>query len=213
MPEFEKTERSTVVRGSRRATYDVATVHEILDRTHVCIVAFVDGGSPVAIPVNHWRIADTLYFHGSPAGRLMKVLCAGDEVCVTATLLDGLVLARSAFHHSVNYRSAVLFGHGREVTDIEEKRTALAALIEHLVPGRGTDIRPPTDGEIKATRVAALPISEASAKVRTGGPVDDEADYALPVWAGVIPLKQTAGTPEPDERLAPSIPLPDYLAK
>ncbi len=212
MPEFKKTERSTVVRGSRRATYDIATVHEVFDRTHVCDVAFVEGGSPVAIPINHWRMGDHLYFHGSPVSRLMKVLCAGDEVCVTATLLDGLVLARSAFHHSVNYRSAVIFGRGREVTDIGEKRTALAALIEHLVPGRGADIRPPTDGEIKATRVVCLPITEASAKVRTGGPVDDEADYALPVWAGVVPLKLTAGTPEPDERLDPSVPLPDYLS-
>lgn len=212
MSDFEQTKRSTVVRGRHRATYDTATIHQILDETHFCDVAFVDGGAPVAIPINHWRIGDLLYFHGSPASRLMKVLCSGAEVCVTATLLDGLVLARSAFHHSVNYRSAVIFGRAREVTDIDEKRMALAALIEHLVPGRGADVRPPTDGEIKATRVAALPITEASAKVRTGGPVDDAADLALPVWAGVVPLRLTAGTPEPAEGLDPSVPLPAYLS-
>lgn len=211
MPKFDKTERSTVVRGRHRARYDTATVHEILDQTHFCDMAFIDEGMPVVLPINHWRIADHLYFHGSPASRRMKILCSGAEVCVTATLLDGLVLARSASRHSVNYRSAVIFGRGHEVSDSQEKMVALERLIEHLIPGRWAEIRKPTVGQLKATAIAALPITEASAKVRTGGPTDEEADYALPVWAGVIPLKVTAGTPEADDRLDPSILLPGYL--
>jgi len=213
MPEFVPTPRSAVVRGRHRARYDVDFIRGILDEAHFCTVAFIDGGSPVAIPINHWRIGDLLYFHGAPASRLMKVLCSGAEVCVTATLVDGLVLARSAARHSMNYRSVVIFGRGREIADSEEKRAALAAFLDHLVPGRSTEVGEPTAGQIAGTTVVALPLSEASAKVRTGGPNDDEADRALPVWAGVVPLELTAGVPEPAAGLDPSAALPAALAR
>ena len=211
MPDFAKTGRTAVRRKPQRARYGRADVHAILDEAYFCHVGFVDDGRPVVIPVNHWRIGDSLHFHGSPASRLMKVLCAGAEVCVTATLLDGLVLARSAFHHSVNYRSAVIFGRAREVTDPAAKRAALAALIERIAPGRWAEIRRPTDDEVRATRMAALALDEASAKVREGPPVDAEADHALPVWAGIVPLRLAAGAPVADDRLDPAIPLPAYL--
>ncbi|MDX9859727.1 MAG: pyridoxamine 5'-phosphate oxidase family protein [Rhodospirillales bacterium] len=212
MSEFAPTPRSTVVRSRPRACYDVATVHTILDEAHFCTVAFVDGGQPVAIPINHWRIGEVMYFHGAPASRLMKALCSGAEVCVSATLVDGLVLARSAARHSMNYRSVVIFGRGREIVDPKEKRAALASFVDHLVPGRAAEVRAPTAGQLAGTAVAALSLIEASAKVRTGGPNDEEADRALPVWAGVVPLRLTAGVPEPITGLDPSISLPAALS-
>lgn len=212
MSEFVPTPRSAVVRGRHRASYDADFIRGVLDEAHFCTIAFIDGGSPVAIPINHWRIGDLLYVHGAPASRLMKVLCSGAEVCVTATLIDGLVLARSAARHSVNYRSVVIFGRGREIVDPEEKRAALAAFLDHLAPGRSAEVGEPTAGQIAGTAVAALPLTEASAKVRTGGPNDEEADRTLPVWAGVVPLKLTAGVPEPADGLDPSIAFPSPLS-
>src|SRR4051812_22349241 len=181
-----QTERTTVKRLSERGNYDAATVHAILDEALICHVAFSVDGKPVVIPTIHTRIGDTLYFHGSAASRMLRSLREGVEACVCATLLDGLVLARSAFHHSMNYRSAVVFGTAREVTDPAEKLRALDALVEHVARGRSAEVRPPNERELKQTLVLALPIAEASAKIRTGPPVDDEEDYALPVWAGVL---------------------------
>ena len=206
-----KTARTTVRRLPARGSYDSATIHAILDEALICHVAFVVDGQPFVIPTIHARVGETLYFHGSTASRMMRAMSSGAQVCVTVTLLDGLVLARSAFHHSMNYRSVVVLGVPREVTDAEEKLRALDAIVEHVVPGRSGDARKPNPSELRATMVGALEISEASAKIRTGGPVDDEDDYALPVWAGVVPLKLTAGEPERDARCDAE--LPSYLAR
>jgi nitroimidazol reductase NimA-like FMN-containing flavoprotein (pyridoxamine 5'-phosphate oxidase superfamily) len=195
-----QTERTTVHRLAKRASYDRETVHAILDEALICHVGFSVDGSPVVIPTIHWREGETLYIHGSVASRMLRTLKDGVDVCATITLVDGLVLARSAFHHSMNYRSVVILGKAREVTDREEKVKALECLVEHVVPGRSKVVRAPNESELRVTTVLALPIEEASAKVRTGGPVDDEDDYALPVWAGVIPLKLTQGEPIRDRR-------------
>lgn len=193
-----QTERTTVRRLAKRASYDRDTVHAILDEALICHVGFVVDNKPVVIPTIHWREGDTLYVHGSVASRMLRSLKDGVEACVTVTLVDGLVLARSAFHHSINYRSVVIFGTAREVTDRDEKLKALESLVEHVVRGRSKDVRPPNESEIRVTSVIALPIEEASAKIRTGGPVDDEEDYALPVWAGVLPMRLTPGSPIAD---------------
>ena len=193
------TDRTKVRRLANRGNYDRETVHSILDEALVCHVGFVVDGAPVVIPTIHWREGDELYFHGSAASRMLRALKSGVEACVTVTLIDGLVLARSAFHHSMNYRSVVIFGEAR-VVEGDEKLRALDSLIEHITPDRARDVRPPNEIELKQTLVLALPLDEASAKIRTGGPVDDEEDYALPVWAGVVPLKLTAGEPIPDEK-------------
>jgi len=186
------TDRTKVRRLANRGNYDRETVHAILDEALVCHVGFVIDGAPVVIPTIHWREGDTLYVHGSAASRMLRSLKDGVDACVTVTLVDGLVLARSAFHHSMNYRSVVVFGKAREVGD-DEKLRALNSLVEHVVRGRSQEIRPPNQRELRQTLVLALPLDEASAKIRTGGPVDDEEDYALPVWAGVVPLKLTPG--------------------
>jgi hypothetical protein len=193
-----------------RGSHDRELIHSILDQGLVCHVGFVVDGRPFVIPTLHVRLGDRLYFHGSPGSRMLKAMAAGVEVCVTVTIIDGLVLARSAFHHSINYRSATVFGTARLVDDPEEKTRALHALTEHLVAGRWTDIRTPSAGELKATTVLSLPIDEASAKVRTGPPVDDEEDHALPCWAGVVPLAMTAAAPVPCPRLAPEVEPPPY---
>ena len=208
MTTMETTERTRVRRLPKRASYERETIHAILDEALVCHVGFVVNGAPVVIPTIHWREGDTLYVHGSAASRMLRSLREGVEACVTVTLVDGLVLARSAFHHSMNYRSVVVFGKAREVTG-EEKVSALSGLVEHVVRGRSRDARPPNEIELRQTLVLALPLEEASAKIRTGGPVDDEEDYALPVWAGVVPLKLTPGEPVADEGV--TAPLPDYL--
>ncbi len=213
MTDFKKTKRSTAVRMPKRASYDRATVYAILDEAMYCHLGYVADGAPLVIPVNHWRMDDHLYFHGSTASRWVRALADGAEICVTVTLLDGLVMGRAAMHHSVNYRSVVVFGQARPVDDAEGKLGALRGLMEHLAPGRWDQVRPPSEKEMKATRVLALPLIEASAKVRAGPPIDDEPDYALPVWAGVLPLSQVAGRPEPDRRLDPAIGLPDYLRR
>lgn len=204
--------RSTVQRLAKRAEYDPAVVNRILDEGLICHVGFVDEGAPVVIPTIHARVGDRLVLHGSRQSRMLQRLMAGAPACVTVTLVDGLVLARSAFHHSMNYRSVVVFGTAREIADPVEKRTALAAFVEQLVPGRNPSIRATNDREMAATSVVAFPISEASAKIRTGGPVDDEDDYALPAWAGVLPVRLTYGPPEPDARLTPGIAVPDHVS-
>jgi nitroimidazol reductase NimA-like FMN-containing flavoprotein (pyridoxamine 5'-phosphate oxidase superfamily) len=204
-----QTERTTVKRLPKRASYDRETIHAILDEALLCHAGFVVNGAPVVIPTIHWREGETLYFHGSSASRMLRTLRDGVDACVTVTLLDGLVLARSAFHHSMNYRSVVVFGKAREVSDREEKLRALDALVEHVVRGRAKDVRAANEIELKATLVLALPIEEASAKIRTGGPVDDDEDYALPVWAGVLPLTLTPGAPVADAGV--TLPEPEYV--
>lgn len=196
-----QTERTTVKRLAKRGVYDREVVYSILDEARICHVGFVVEGSPVVIPTIHWRQGDMLYFHGSAASRMLRNLRDGVEACVTVTLLDALVIARSAFHHSMNYRSAVIFGTAREVVDRDEKLLALDALVEHVLPGRARETRPPNEKELRQTMVLAIPIEEASAKVRTGGPVDDEEDYALPIWAGVVPVTMQYGDPVSDERV------------
>ena len=195
MTEIAVTERTRVRRLAKRASYDVATIHSILDEALICHVGFSVEGKPVVIPTIHWRDGDRLYVHGSAASHMLRNLKDGVEACVTVTLLDGLVLARSAFHHSMNYRSVVIFGRAVEVVDRAEKLRALERLVEHIVPGRSSVVRPPNESEIRQTVVLAIPIEECSAKIRTGGPVDDEEDYSLPVWAGVVPLTLMRGEP------------------
>jgi hypothetical protein len=197
-----------VRRLPKRGHYDRETIHAILDEALICHVGFVVDGSPVVIPTIHWREGDTLYVHGSSASRMLRSLKEGVDACVTVTLLDGLVLARSAFHHSMNYRSVVVFGKAREV-DGEEKLRALDSLVEHVMRGRSRDVRPPNEIELRATTVLALPLDEASAKIRTGPPVDDDEDYALPIWAGVVPMKLTRGEPIADQGV--TVELPEYL--
>jgi uncharacterized protein len=206
------TKRTQVMRLPKRGDYSAETVLSILDAGFLCHVGFVVDGQPFVIPTGYGRNGDTLYIHGSAASRMLRTLANGVEVCVTVTLLDGLVLARSAFHHSMNYRSVVLFGTATLVESAEEKSVALRAISEQIVPGRWDDVRWPTEQELKATKVLALPISEASAKVRTGPPLDDEEDYALKVWAGILPLHVQAEAAVPDSRLNnESQAVPAYL--
>jgi len=213
MAPFVPTERTQVRRLPKRGAYDRETVFKILDEAFVCHVGFVVDGQPYVIPTNFGRVGETLYLHGSAASRMLRTLSQGIPVCVTATLIDGLVLARSAFHHSVNYRSVVALGTARLVDDPAEKREALRLFTEHIMKGRWDQIRRPTEQEMKGTTVLALPLKEVSAKVRTGGPVDDEEDYALPIWAGVLPLPVTPATPIPDARLKAGIAVPENVAK
>lgn len=202
--------RTTVKRLPARGVYDRETVYAILDEGLVCHVGFVFDGQPFVIPTGYCRIGDVLYIHGSAASRMLKTLSGGVPVCVTITLLDGLVLARSAFHHSMNYRSAVVLGTARLVSEADEKSRALAAIVEHIVPGRGADARGPNASELAATSVLALPIEEASAKVRTGPPLDDAEDIALPVWAGVLPLRMVPQPVVDDPTLRAGIEAPGY---
>lgn len=207
--EVRRSARSTVRRRAGRAQYDRGAVHAILDEALVGHVAFVVGGQPYAIPMLYARRGDEVYLHGSPLSRLVREVGNGIDVCLTVTLIDGLVLARSAFHHSVNYRSVVAFGSGRPVRDRQTKHEALRVLVERMVPGRSADVRGPSDDELDATEVLALLIEEASAKVRTGPPVDGASDYALQTWAGELPLRLVAGEPLPDGRCV--LPVPDYV--
>lgn len=209
---LEPTSRTRLSRKPDRGSYDRATVYAILDEALICHIGFAVAGQPYVLPTTHARIDDKLYVHGSVANRMLKTLRGGAPVCVTATLIDGLVLARSAFHTSMNYRSVVILGTASEVTDLEHKRSAFKALVEHVMPGRSAHIRAPSEQEIKATSVLCLPITEASAKARTGGPVEAEEDYALPCWAGVVPLTLQAQAPVPDARLAPGTALPREVA-
>jgi uncharacterized protein len=206
---YQPTERTRVRRLPERAAYDRDTVHAILDEGFVCHVGFVVDGQPYVIPTGYARAGETLYLHGSTGSRLG--LRPGMPVCVTVTLLDGIVLARAAFHHSFQYRSVMVLGRTRLVTDPHEKDAALHALVEHIVSGRSADTRPANGRELAATAVLAVPLEEVSAKVRTGPPKDDEEDDALSVWAGVLPLALVPGSPVPDARLDPTIPVPSYL--
>jgi uncharacterized protein len=208
--QIKPTEKTRLKRLPRRGTFDRETIYKILDEGFVCHVGFTADEQTFVIPTGYARAGDRLLIHGSAASRLMRAMSGGLEVCVTVTLIDGLVLARSAFHHSVNYRSVMIFGRAEFLSDEHEKYEALRAFTEHIVAGRWPEIRPPNKNELKATTVLSLPIEEASAKVRVGDPVDDEEDYALDIWAGVIPLKLAAGAPENDSNLNGVIAEPDY---
>jgi uncharacterized protein len=210
---FKPTARTTLKRLPKRAEYDHAVVYQILDEGFICHVGFIAGDKPVVIPTSYARIGHHLYVHGSAASRMLQSLEQEIDVCVTVTLIDGLVLARSAFHHSINYRSVVIFGNASLVIDPDEKINALRAFTEHIVPGRWSDVRPPNESEMRATIVLKLPLVEVSAKVRTGPPIDDDEDYALSVWAGVVPLTITAGAPINDNRLTVGIEPPQYAVK
>jgi uncharacterized protein len=209
--QLSTTQRSQVKRLPQRGNYDRSLIYQILDEGLICHVGFVVEGQPFVIPTSYGRRDDQLYIHGSPASRMLRSLQQGIEVCVTVTLLDGLVLARSAFHHSMNYRSVVIFGRAIAVETPEEKMIALQAFTDHIVPDRWSEVRPPTRQEINGTLVLSLPLQEASAKVRTGPPKDDEADYALSVWAGELPLKTIAAPPIADPRLSPELDIPAYV--
>jgi nitroimidazol reductase NimA-like FMN-containing flavoprotein (pyridoxamine 5'-phosphate oxidase superfamily) len=211
MSDYQPTERTQVKRLPKRGKYDQETVFSILDAAFVCHVGFIVDGQPYVIPTNFGRSGDMLYLHGSAASRMLRQLSEGIPVCVTVTHVDGLVLARSAFHHSVNYRSVVILGQARLLQDPAEKMEALRIFTEHVMKGRWNDVRQPTEQELKATTVLALPLDEVSAKVRTGGPIDDEGDYNLPVWAGVLPLTTSVKSPEPDPQRRNDPPVPEYL--
>ncbi len=204
------TVRTKLRRLPKRGAYDRELIYQILDEAFICHVGFVVDGQPYVIPTGYGRVGETLYLHGSAASRMLRNLAKGIDVCVTVTLTDGLVLARSAFHHSMNYRSVVVLGQATVVEDKQEKLIALEALTNHIIPQRWAEVRAPNEQELKATLVLALSLVEVSAKVRTGPPVDDEEDYQLPVWAGVIPLRLAASPPVSDPRLQQEIEPPAH---
>ena len=205
---LEQTKRTKLKRIPKRGNFERETINKILDEAFVCHVGFVANGQPFVIPTSFARIGDQLVIHGSAASRMMRELKQEIEVCVTVTLVDALVLARSAFHHSMNYRSVVVFGKAKIIEDEQTKYAALKALTEHIVPGRWAEIRPPSKNELKGTTVLELALTEASAKIRAGGPVDDEEDYELNVWAGVLPLGLKTSAPVADERLKAGVAVP-----
>jgi nitroimidazol reductase NimA-like FMN-containing flavoprotein (pyridoxamine 5'-phosphate oxidase superfamily) len=205
-------DRVRVRRKRERGNYDRRVIDSILDEALIAHLGISEDGQPLVIPTLHARCGEVVYCHGSVASRTLKALAAGAPVCLTVSLLDGLVLARSAMHHSANYRSAVLIGGARSVEEPAEKLAAFEAIVEHIVPGRWRDVRAPTENELRASAVLAIPITEASAKIRSGGPVDDEEDYALPAWAGVIPLASQALVPVADKRLPAGVAIPDYAS-
>lgn len=207
---FPQTERTTVKRLPKRGVYDRELVYGILDEGFICHVSFAVDGQPFVIPTGYARVDDQFYIHGSQVSRMLRTLAQGVDVCVAVTLIDGLVLARSAFHHSINYRSVVIFGRASLIEDKNSKLAALRAFSEHVIPGRWDEVRQPTEQELKATTVLSLPLIEVSAKVRTGPPLDDEEDYELNVWAGVIPLRLVAEEPVPDPRLPAQVELPPH---
>jgi uncharacterized protein len=209
METYSPTERTQVRRRSMRGVYDKVQVHAILDEGFICHVGFVIDGQPHVVPTAYGRSDEQIYIHGSPASRLMRGGPNQElDLCFTVTLVDGLVLARSAFHTSINYRSVVVFGKARPVTDLIEKCQALRSFTNHVVAGRWEQVKQPTEQELKATSVLSLPLEEVSAKIRTGPPLDDEEDYALPVWGGVVPLSQLFGDPAPDARVLEGIAAP-----
>lgn len=210
--QLKVTEKTKLRRLPKRGAYDIETVYEILDEGFIAHIGFTVNGQMFVIPTGYARSGDKLLIHGSSASRMMRALSKEIEICVTVTIIDGLVLARSAFHHSMNYRSVVAFGAAKIVTDEKEKVEALRLFTEHIVPGRWTDVRPPTANELKATTILALPLTEASAKTRAGNPVDDEDDYTMNVWAGVIPIATHFSEPIPDARVSGEIELPHYIA-
>jgi uncharacterized protein len=211
MENFKPTERTIVKRLPKRGNYERETVNQILDEGFVCHVGFVVDNRPVVIPTGYGRRGDQLYIHGSAASRMLKTLREGVDVCVSVTLVDALVLARSAFHHSMNYRSVVVFGRARVLEDEDEKMEALRAFTDHIMRRRWEESRQPNSNELRATLVLAVSLTEASAKIRTGPPVDDEEDYELPVWAGELPLRLATGEAVSDPRLRNGIDLPRYV--
>ncbi len=209
---MQPTERTRVRRLPERGSYDLDAIRAVVDEALICHVGFVDAeGHPVVIPTIHTRVGDALYFHGSPASRMLRRMKGGVEVCVTVTIVDGLVLARSGFHHSMNYRSVVAFGVAEEVTDPDEQRRALDALVDHVVPGRAAAVRPTTEKERRATLLLRLPLSEASLKTRTGPPGDEPDDYDLPIWAGVLPVRTVYGPPIEDPAMRVAVPVPPHV--
>jgi nitroimidazol reductase NimA-like FMN-containing flavoprotein (pyridoxamine 5'-phosphate oxidase superfamily) len=211
MTTFPQTSRTNLKRLPKRGHFDRDIVYAILDEGFICHIGFVVDGQPFVIPTGYARVDDNLFVHGSQASRMLRTLANGVDACVTVTLVDGLVLARSAFHHSINYRSVVVFGRATLVEDREEKDRALFAFSEQVIRGRWNDVREPTESELKQTTVLRLPLTEASAKVRTGPPIDDEEDYSMSTWAGVIPLRLVAGEPIADPRLPAGIDVPNYV--
>nr|WP_246234945.1 pyridoxamine 5'-phosphate oxidase family protein [Streptomyces boluensis] len=211
---YTPTDRTVPTRSADRAAYDRETVHSILDASYLCHLGFVRDGAPVVLPTLYGRVGEHLYVHGSTGSRPLRMAGQQDlglPVCLTVTHVDGLVLAKSAFHHSMNYRSVVVHGIAHQVTDPDEKRMALDALVDHVVPGRAADSRPANTKELAATAVLRLDLAEVSAKARTGGPNDDPEDQDLPYWSGVVPVAPAHGAPIPADDLAPDIELPDYL--
>ena len=213
MTQFSKTAKTRIHRLPKRGHYDRETIYQILDEALICHVGFVEADQPFVIPINFARVGDTIVLHGAKASRLLKHVEGGHPICVEATIVDGLVLARSVFHHSVNYRSVVLFGRGRLVTEEQEKLAALEAVTEHLIPGRWKEARLPSSKELNATSVVSIQIDEASAKIRMGPPVDDEEDYKLPVWAGVLPVQEVPLHPIQDGLQSESVSLPGYIER
>lgn len=213
MTDFIRTDRNRIKRLPKRGHYDRETIHRILDEALICHVAFVEKDQPYVIPINFARMGDRIVLHGAKASRLLKQIEAGHPICVEVTIVDGLVLARSVFNHSMNYRSVVVFGKGRLIDDQQEKLDALQAVTEHLIPGRWQEARVPNRKELNATSVVSINIDEASAKVRVGPPVDEPEDYVLPVWAGILPLQEMPLTPIRDEVQSENIPLPKYVAQ
>jgi uncharacterized protein len=213
MEKLSQTPRTTLKRLPQRGHYDRELINQILDEGFICHVGFASDGQPFVIPTGYARVGDSLVIHGSQASRMLRTLGQGIEVCVTVTLIDGLVLARSAFHHSMNYRSVVVFGRATVVDDPAKKLAALRALSDHMIPGRWDDVRQPSERELQQTTVLSLPLTEASAKVRTGPPLDDEEDYSLTVWAGVIPLNLVAAEPVDDPRIGANREIPKYAVE
>ncbi len=213
MSEISKTERTTLKRAHERGVFERDTVNAIIDAAMICHVGYAVDGAPYVTPTIHWRDGDRVYWHGSSASRMMKQLRDGAQACLTVTHLDGLVMARSGFHHSANYRSAMVFGTATLVEGDAAKTASLKVFMEHLMPGRWDDVRAITAQELKATMILSMPIDEASAKVRDGGPIDDEEDYDLSCWAGVLPVTTVIGAPQDDARLTPGITPPDYLKR
>ena len=212
MTQLIPTELTKVRRVHKRGSYDREVINAILDATPLCHVGYVIEGKPAVTPTLQWREGDHIYWHGSSASRALRK-SEDLDVCLTVSLLDGLVLARSGFHHSANYRSAMIFGRATKVEDVDKKAALLDNFVDHIYPGRSKILRPMTAKEIKATTVLSLPIDEASAKIRAEGVKDDEEDYALPIWAGIIPITQVLGTPQPDPKNLDGVEMPDHISK
>ena len=211
--DFPPTERSRIKRSHLRGHYDRETVHAILDAGFMCHVGYVIDGYPYVTPTAYWRKGERVYWHGSSASKMLRHLKSGPRVCVTVALMDGLVLARSGFHSSVNYRTVMAFGQAEVVEDAADKLAALEDMMERIVPGRWPDLKPPTPQELKATTVVSLKLEEVAAKIRSGPPIDEEEDYDLDVWAGVVPIETVIGAPQDDPRLKPGVTQPANLAK
>ena len=209
--EYEQTQRTRIYRKPGRGSYDRELVHSILDEALTCHVGFVADGQPFVIPTIHARVGETVFLHGAKGNRMLKALVDGTPCCVTATLVDELVLARAALHHSLNYRSVMVLGSAHEVTDPDEKAEALRAVVEHIAPGRADEVRGPDETDLKSTKVLSMEIEEASAKVRTGPPVDEEKDLELPNWAGQLPLTSGTGDPVPTPDLGQDLPVPESV--